>query len=154
MTMNTDKAEKEKAPVVSIVMPVFNGEKYLREAVDSVLRQNFADWKLILVNDCSTDATPVIMEEYQAKDGRIRIIHNETNQKLPRSLNIGFDHARGRYFTWTSDDNRYKPQALSEMFSHLEGNADIGLVYADMDYIDSNLPKFYTQATWNRYLNH
>lgn len=134
MTMNTEKAER--APAVSIVMPVYNGEKYLREAVDSVLWQTFDDWELILVNDCSTDATPVIMEEYQAKDGRIRVIHNETNQKLPRSLNIGFDHARGRCFTWTSDDNRYKPQALSEMFSYLEGHGDIGLVYADMDYID------------------
>lgn len=136
--MKDDSAREENRPAVSIVMPVYNGERYLREAVESVIGQEFTDWELILVNDCSTDTTPAIMEEYRAKDERIRIIHNETNQKLPGSLNIGFTHAGGRYFTWTSDDNRYKPQALLEMFQYMETHEDAGLVFGDMDYIDED----------------
>lgn len=123
-------------PEISIVMPVYNGERYLREAVESIIAQDFEEWELILVNDCSTDGTSAVMEEYQSRDGRIRVIHNETNQKLPRSLNIGFTQARGNYFTWTSDDNRYKPQALEKMYRYLELHQDTGLVFADMDYID------------------
>lgn len=136
--MEDSRARKEDGPEISIVMPVYNGERYLREALDSIIGQIFTEWELLLVNDCSTDATPAIMEEYRAKDGRIRIIHNETNQKLPRSLNIGFNHAEGRYFSWTSDDNRYKPQALFEMFRYMETHEDVGLVFADMDYIDKD----------------
>lgn len=136
--MKDNNTREENKPEISIVMPVYNGERYLREAVESVIGQEFTDWELILVNDCSTDTTPAIMAEYQSKDERIRVIHNETNQKLPRSLNIGFAHAGGRYFTWTSDDNRYQPQALLEMFQYMETHEDIGLVYADMDYIDED----------------
>ena len=123
-------------PEISIVMPVYNGERYLREAVESIIAQDFEEWELILVNDCSTDGTPAVMEEYQSRDKRIRVIHNEKNQKLPRSLNIGFAQAKGCYFTWTSDDNRYKPQALGTMYQYLELHQDAGLVFADMDYID------------------
>lgn len=136
--MRDSRESGKNGPQISIVMPVYNGERYLREAVESVIAQEFTDWELIFVDDCSTDRTPAIMEEYRAKDGRIRIIHNEINQKLPRSLNIGFSQAGGNYFTWTSDDNRYKPQALGEMFVYLEAHRDIGLVYADMDFIDES----------------
>ncbi len=134
------KAGKEKwnHPLVSIVMPVYNGEKYLRESIDSVTGQSFSDWELILVDDCSTDDTAVIMDACQKQDGRIQVIHNEINLKLPGSLNIGFARARGKYFTWTSDDNRYLPGALCEMVEYLETDREAGLVYADMDYIDEN----------------
>lgn len=134
--MRDSRESGKNGPQISIVMPVYNGERYLREAVESVIAQEFTDWELIFVDDCSTDRSPAIMEQYRAKDERIRVIHNETNQKLPRSLNIGFAQARGNYFTWTSDDNRYKPQALGEMLAYLETHREIGLVYADMDYID------------------
>lgn len=123
---------------VSIVMPVYNGEKYLREAIESVLLQTYQNWELILVDDCSIDDSPMIMQEYEEKDHRIRVIRNSQNQKLPRSLNIGFEYAVGEYFTWTSDDNRYKSDALERMCGILEQNPLIGLVYADMDYIDES----------------
>jgi len=81
-------------PKVSIVLPVYNGAKYLRESVDSCLAQTFSNWELIIVNDCSTDESSAIAEEYAAKDERIRVIHNETNLKLPASLNAGFCQAK------------------------------------------------------------
>ena len=92
-------------PVVSIVLPVWNGEKYLTTAINSILAQRFADFELIVVNDCSTDKYAVIARGFAAADPRIRVIDNERNLKLPASLNRGFKTARGAFFTWTSDDN-------------------------------------------------
>lgn len=95
-------------PKVSIVLPTFNGSKYIKQSVESVLSQTFTDFELIIVNDCSTDDTLSICNELKELDSRITIISNETNKKLPASLNIGFRRAVGEYFTWTSDDNLFK----------------------------------------------
>ena len=102
-------------PKVSIVLPTYNGEKYIKESIESILSQTLTDWELIIVNDCSKDTTASIISEYASEDDRIKIITNEQNQKLPESLNIGFRQACGEYLTWTSDDNMYKPQALKTM---------------------------------------
>lgn len=123
-------------PKVSIVLPVYNGEKYLRESLDSILRQSFTEWELIIVDDCSKDTTPCIVDGYSARDSRIHVIHNEENQRLPRSLNIGFREAKGDYLTWTSDDNIYFPDALQEMHDALTRNQDFAMVVADMEIIN------------------
>lgn len=127
-----------KTSLVSIVLPTYNGERYLRESLDSVLSQTYSDWELIAVNDCSTDGTAEILKEYAEKDARIRILTNETNQRLPRSLNIGFREARGKYLTWTSDDNYYLPEAIGEMVRALDADPVCPMVCADMDFIAEN----------------
>ena len=128
----------EGSPIVSIVLPSYNGAKYIRESIDSVLGQTFPSWELILVDDCSTDETAAIAASYAAKDSRIRVIHNAVNQRLPRSLNVGFHEARGRYLTWTSDDNRYLPRAIEGMVRVLDVDPATPMVCADMDYIDES----------------
>lgn len=125
-------------PKVSIVLPTYNGEKYIRESIESILKQSFKDYELIIVNDHSTDCTGDILEEYKEKDGRIKVVTNEINQKLPASLNIGFELASGEYFTWTSDDNLYKETAIEQMVAYLDENKDIPMVRADMHIIDEN----------------
>ena len=122
-------------PLVSIVLPVYNGQKYLRESLDSILAQTVQDWELIAVDDCSTDATPQILADYAVRDSRIRIMRNAENQRLPRSLNIGFAEARGAFLTWTSDDNAYYPEALHEMVSYLRRFPEYVMVNADMDVL-------------------
>lgn len=124
-------------PKVSVVLPTYNGSKYIQESIESILCQTWKDFELIIVNDCSTDSTLEIIKEFAKKDSRIKIISNETNQKLPKSLNIGFKTACGDFFTWTSDDNRMKPKALEIMCEKLEHNPELGLVYCDMDRIDA-----------------
>jgi len=126
---------------VSIVLPSYNGEQYIEQAIQSVLDQSYLNWELIIVNDCSTDGTASIINHYMRKDSRIQVIHNKENQKLPRSLNIGFRRATGDYFTWTSDDNYYDPDAIEVMASFLEENPQYGLVYCDMNdlYEDGTL---------------
>lgn len=123
-------------PIISIVLPVYNGEKYLKESIDSIISQSFSDWELIIVDDCSTDNTFSIVCEYEKKDSRIRVIHNTENKKLPTSLNIGFSYAQGKYLTWTSDDNRYLSNALYAMYSFLESNKNYSMVCTSMLMVD------------------
>ncbi len=120
--------------LVSIVLPVFNGERHLSEAMESILTQSYSGLELIVVNDGSTDTSPSIMESYAAMDKRVRVIHQE-NQRLPRSLSRGFRSARGEYLTWTSDDNRLKPNCIERLVSCLERHPDWDMVYANMDII-------------------
>lgn len=124
------------APLISIVLPTFNGSRYLREAVESCRAQTFTDWELILVDDASTDDTPALLREFTAQDSRIRVIRNPVNSKLPKSLNRGFAAARGSFLTWTSDDNCYRPQALEKMLAFLQANPPVDVVYANYTVID------------------
>lgn len=117
-------------PIVSIVLPCYNGADFLAQSIDSVITQTFADWELILVNDCSSDNSLEIMQQYAEKDSRIRIINNEHNLKLPGALNRGFREAKGKYLTWTSHDNRMAPTMLEEFVNYLDANPNKGLVTA------------------------
>ncbi len=121
-------------PKISIVLPTYNGSKYIRQAIESCLNQTYRHIELVVVDDCSTDNTPEIIRSFT--DHRIKYIRNEKNQRLPRSLNIGFAAATGDYLTWTSDDNQYLPAALEEMLRFLESRPDVDFVYTDMHLLD------------------
>ena len=123
--------------LVSIVLPVYNGEKYLAQSIESVLDQTYKNLELIIVNDCSTDSSEEIILKYKSQDERIVYIKNEINSKLPKSLNNGFAIANGEYFTWTSDDNMYHQNAIETMVEFMEQHADVGLVYCDYNIINS-----------------
>lgn len=117
-------------------MPVYNGERYLAEAMESIIKQSEKDFELIVVNDCSTDSTVSIVEGYKKRDKRIKLINNLKNLKLPASLNKGFSYAKGDLFTWTSDDNIFYPQMLCKLKGKI--NEGYEFVYGDMDYIGAN----------------
>lgn len=122
--------------LISIILPVYNGERYLAESIESILNQSYQNLELIIVDDCSTDSTKSIILSYAEQDERIIYLRNDTNLKLPASLNRGFRQARGEYWTWTSDDNLYMPTAIERMAEFLDGHPDIAMVYCDMDVID------------------
>jgi len=121
--------------LISIVLPVYNGARFLRESIDSVLNQTYTNWELLILDDCSTDETPSIAQEYAEKDSRIFYYRNERNLRLPGNLNRGFSLAKGDYLTWTSDDNRYRPTALEKMLQTLTDNPGSDLVYASYQVI-------------------
>lgn len=121
---------------ISIVLPVYNGEDHISYSIESILNQEFDEYELIIVNDCSKDNTQKIIEEYAKKDRRIVVVNNEVNKKLPASLNVGFRLAQGKYLTWTSHDNAYKKYALGTMYKMMEENPNCGLVYCDYDIIN------------------
>ena len=136
-------------PKVSVVLPSYNGEQYLQQSIDSIVNQNYSDWELIIVDDCSTDATPEIAKRYSDLYPNILYHRNETNLKLTASLNVGFSLASGEYYTWTSDDNYYDTNAINLMATELDSNPSIGVVYCDINCIDENgapihLPKITT----------
>ena len=80
---------------VSIIIPVYNVEKYIRQCLDSVLAQTFTDFEAILVDDCSPDSSGAICDEYAAKDERIKVIHHEQNGGVSRARQTGTDAAQG-----------------------------------------------------------
>lgn len=122
--------------LISIVLPVYNGEKYLRESIDSILSQTYQNWELLILDDCSTDGTARIASEYAEGDKRVRYFRNEVNLRLPRNLNRGFSLAKGDYLTWTSDDNRYKPCALEIMLAALKKDPEAQFSFASCRIID------------------
>lgn len=124
--------------LVSIVLPVYNGSKYLRESIESVIAQTYTNWELLIVDDCSTDETAEISNEYVKKDSRIKYYLNEVNLRLPRNLNKGFSLAQGDYLTWTSDDNNFRPTALEKMVNALESDKEAQFAYASCRIIDDN----------------
>ena len=98
------------SPLVSIVLPVYNGEQYIAGAIDSILAQEYGNFELIVIDDGSTDRTPKILERFLS-DQRVRVIRQD-NQRLPAALSEGFRHAAGDLYTWTSADNLMKPECL------------------------------------------
>lgn len=124
------------SPFVSIVLPTYNGSRYLALSIQSCIEQTYPNWELIIVDDASNDATPEIIASFIAKDARIRSVRHETNKKLPGALNTGFSMARGEFLTWTSDDNLYRYQAIETMLDFLQATPEVGLVYTDYSIID------------------
>ena len=112
-------------PLISVIMPVYNGEKYLREAIDSVLAQTYTNFELLLINDGSTDSSKSIILSYD--DPRIRYIENEKNLRLIATLNKGIDLAKGDYIARMDADDVCMPERFEEQVDFLSKNNDIDL---------------------------
>ena len=105
-------------PKITVLMPVYNAEKYLKEAIDSILGQTFSDFEFIIVNDGSTDSSREIILSY--KDRRIRLIDNEYNMGLIKSLNKGLDYAKGKYIARMDADDVSLPERLKKQINFME----------------------------------
>ena len=114
------------SPLVSVLMPVYNGEKYLKEAIDSILNQTYTNFEFIIINDGSTDNSEAIILSYG--DSRIVYIKNPENYKLIQTLNIGFTLAKGRYIARMDADDISHPDRLQKQVQFLDINEDYGLV--------------------------
>ena len=124
-------------PLISIVLPIWNGERYLRQSIESCLYQSYDALELVIVDDGSTDSTPAIIEEYLKTDRRVRVFSHACNRGLPQALNTGFAAAAGQYLTWTSDDNYYRQHAMARMMEVLENDSKVDFVYSDSIILDS-----------------
>jgi GT2 family glycosyltransferase len=121
---------------VSIVLPTYNGSRFLREAISSCLTQTHRNIELLIVDDGSREPAADTAREFG--DARLRLIRHAQNKGLPHSLNTGFSHATGDFFTWTSDDNLYMPDAIEQMVRCLNTYTDVGFVYAESFRIDAS----------------
>lgn len=113
------------SPPVSIIMPVYNSEKYIRDTIDSVLTQDYDHFEFIIINDGSTDSSVGIIESYT--DKRIRLLHNDGNRGLVFSLNRAIDEARAPYIARIDADDIAFPQRIKLQAAFLDNNPEVGL---------------------------
>jgi hypothetical protein len=111
---------------ISVILPVYNAEKYVSAAIDSILQQTFTDFELLLINDASTDGSHAILQNYAAQDNRIRLIDNPQNLGLTATLNKAIDLCKGEYIARMDADDLSLPQRLEIQAAFLDANPDIG----------------------------
>jgi glycosyltransferase involved in cell wall biosynthesis len=125
------------APVITVGMPVYNGEKYISQAIDSILSQTFDDFSLIISDNYSTDNTEEICREYANKDPRIIYIKQEKNLGAPLNWNFVFNQCKGQYFKWASSNDVCHPQFLEKCKEILDKRNNVILCYSKTKLIDA-----------------
>ena len=129
--------KKQITPMLSVIMSVFNGAKYLYETVDSILCQTCSDFEFIIIDDGSTDQSYIILKNYAKKDNRIILVRNENNIGLTSSLNHGLSMARGEYIARMDADDFSLPGRLEAQVAYLHANPEIGVLSVAARLIDS-----------------
>lgn len=132
-------------PTVSVVMSVYNGERYLASSIQSVLDQTFSDFEFIIVNDGSKDNTLAILNEYAEKDKRIIVYHEEENVKLVRAINKGCQEAKGKYIARMDADDLCEPQRFARQVRYLDNHPEVGVLGSWVEDIDADGKK---QGIW------
>lgn len=125
-------------PRLSIGLPVYNGEKFIRAALDSLLAQTFTDFELIISDNASTDKTEEICRTYTAQDQRIRYYRNDKNIGCARNFNRVFDLSVGEYFKWAAHDDLHAPDFLAKCIAVLDYDHTVVLCHSHMYFIDEN----------------
>jgi len=143
-----------QTPKVSIIMAVYNGEEFLSDSILSVLNQTYKNFEFIVVNDSSTDNSLNILKDFQKKDERIKVINNNQNLGLTKSLNIGLLESKGEYIARLDAGDISLPERLERQVDFLDTNKNIGLIGTWMNIIDTkgNLVKEVKYPTINKEL--
>lgn len=126
-------------PLVSVLMPAYNAEKYIAAAIESILKQTFSDFELIIINDGSTDQTPEIIEEYSQKDSRVIVLKNEKNLGICSALNRGLENARGIYLARMDADDWSYPERLKLQLDFLQDHPEVVIVGGMIEVCDQDL---------------
>jgi glycosyltransferase involved in cell wall biosynthesis len=121
---------------LTLGLPVYNGERFLAQAVDALLGQTFTDFELIISDNASTDGTEQIARGYQAADERVRYLRHPVNRGSAFNHNIVVAQARGEFFKWASDDDLYAPDLLQRCVEALDARPDVVLAHAWTAFID------------------
>ncbi len=122
-----------KKGLVSVMMPAYNAEAFIAEAIDSVLAQTYSQWELLVVNDGSTDATVEVVAQYT--DPRIKLIHKENGGEAS-ARNVALDHSTGEFIAYLDADDAYLPHHLSVLVDYLQSHPDRDAVYTDGFHFD------------------
>jgi len=127
----------DKYPKVSIIGACYNQEKYIGEAIESILNQSFKDFELILVDDASSDNSVEVIEKY-LKDSRIKFIKHDQNKGISRTFNEAYENARGEYIAFMPGDDVHLEDKLKIQVNYLDKHPNIGAVFGKMEVISSN----------------
>lgn len=134
--MTSENKQRQNKPKVSIGLPVYNGERYLEETLDSLLGQTYQDFELIISDNASTDSTEMICCEYAERDPRIKYHRNKKNLGAAANYNVVFHRAQGEYFKWAAADDLLAPEYLERCVKVLENDPGVVLCYARTEEID------------------
>ena len=136
-------------PKISVIVPVYNTEKYLHRCIDSILSQTFTDFELLLINDGSKDGSGAICDEYAAKDNRVRVFHKE-NCGVSSARNLGLDNVQGEWVLFVDSDDWMELTMLAKMYhAAIENNADC--VYCDFNFVkQSGVERYYAPIPTDR----
>lgn len=126
---------KNLKPLVSIITPVYNGEKFITQCIESVLNQEYTNWELIIIDDHSIDSTINLIEEYCLKDKRIKIIKNNKNKGVAYSRNQGLISAKGEFIAFLDSDDLWKEEKLEKQIDFMVKN-NYKFTFCDYDVID------------------
>ena len=127
---------EKKSPAVSVLMPAYNAEKYIGEAIESILNQTFTDFEFIIIDDCSTDGTWDIIQEYAKRDSRISISRNEENLQISRTRNKLVEKAKGDYIVWQDADDISLPYRIKEQYEFMEAHPEVGICGGYLEFFD------------------
>ena len=122
---------------ISVLTAVYNGESYLRQAVESILEQTFSDFEFIIIDDGSSDSTWEILTEYAERDQRIILVQNQENIGLTKSLNKGLELAQGEYVARQDADDVSLPERFEKQVALLDKHLEVVLVSCDIELIDA-----------------
>ncbi len=147
--VNSTKPIDNVKGLVSVVLPTYNHATYLKQSIESVLKQSYSDLELIIINDGSNDKTRELLKDFE-NTPRVTVIHQD-NTGLPNALNRGFAIAKGEFLTWTSADNFYNETAIQIMVDFLEVNEEVGIVYGNYLAINGNGEKLTESNSWRSY---
>ena len=126
-------------PKVTVLMPAYNAEIYIAIAIESILHQTFKNFEFIIVNDCSTDSTLKIIQQYAKKDKRIKVISNKENQKIANTLNNGLKDARGEYVARMDADDWSYPDRIEKQIDLMERNPNVVISSGNMEICKEDL---------------
>ncbi len=126
-------------PIVSVILPAYNAEKYLSAALESILAQSFTDFECIVIDDCSTDSTWSIAQQYADRDARVKVLKNEKNLKLSGTLNRGIHLATGKYIARMDADDWSYPERLAIQVRYLNDHPDTGICGGSMEVCNEKL---------------
>lgn len=124
-------------PLVSVGVPVYNEEAFVRQTLDSLLAQDYDNLEVVISDNASTDSTPVICEDIVKKDSRVRYFRAETNQGAIKNFNAAFHHSKGKYFMWAGAHDLWEPTFISQAVGLLESDPSVILCYPETMLIDT-----------------
>lgn len=124
-------------PLVSVIMPAYNAEKYIAEAISSVLSQSYTNWQLLILDDCSTDHTAEIAEDFEKADTRIRVLRNPRNMGVAKTRNRGIDMAKGEWVALLDSDDRWHDDKLEKQLV-VADSSDADIIYCSYALTDES----------------
>jgi len=132
------ESPKQKSPAITVLLPVYNAYKYVAIAIESILNQTFTDFEFLILDDCSSDRSWEIIQNYQKMDNRIIAIQNDVNLGGCNNLNKGLKLSKGKYIAGIDNDDWFYPDKLEKQFNFMESHPEVGIVGGVMEIINSN----------------